>query len=76
MFQYEPSLIRLLTRHAPLVLGKLGSWVPWLLTLGRWSPDEESWTALIIGWFVLVAIIVAGSLWGASLFDGVVAPVR
>ncbi len=57
------TLIQLVTEHATLVLGKLGSWVPWLVSFGKWDVDEESWAALIIGWFVLVVCIVGVACW-------------
>ena len=58
--------IRLITAYSALALGELGSWTPRLLTLGRWVVDEDSWTALIIGWFVLLGVIIAAGVTGLN----------
>lgn len=57
------GLIRLIAEHSTLVLGKLGFWTARLVSLGKWDVDEESWTALILGWFVFLALIVSGACW-------------
>ncbi len=46
------------------VMGRLGAGTARLISLGKWDVDEESWAALIIGWFVFVAGIVAWVWWG------------
>lgn len=45
------------------LLGKLGSWTAWLISLGRWDVDDESWTALIIGWTLFLACIISVVYW-------------
>ena len=60
------GLIRLITEHSTLILGKLGSWTPKLLTLGRWDVDEGSWTDMVIGWVVLLGAIIAARVSGFS----------
>lgn len=45
------------------VIRKLGVCAAWLASFGRWDVDDESWTAVILGWCVFVAGIVAVSVW-------------
>ena len=42
------------------LIGKLGSWTAWVITLGKWDVDEESWTGICVGWCVVVFGIFCG----------------
>lgn len=44
------------------LLGPVGAWTVWLLTLNRCRLDPESWSAIGLGWALLVGAIVLGSL--------------
>ena len=64
----EESLIRhilidVLFEGSTWIIGKLGRSIIGLVTLGRVQVDEESWTAVIVGGLLLVAVIVALTVW-------------
>ena len=64
----EESLIRhilidVLFEGSTWLIGKLGRGLVWMVTLGRVKVDEESWTAVIVGGLVVVALIIALSVW-------------
>lgn len=44
------------------LLGPAGAWTARLLTLNRCRLDPESWSAIGLGWAVLVGAIVLGAL--------------
>lgn len=44
----------------PGLVGKVGSWTSRFVTFGKWEPDEESWTAIVIG----SCVVVFGSFCG------------
>lgn len=56
-------LIEVLFDSSTWLIGKLGRGVVWLMTLGRVQVDEESWTAVIVGSLIVVAIIIALTVW-------------
>lgn len=56
-------VLGLLDAAGAFIMGRLGSWTAWLLSFGRWDVDDESWTAIIIGWVVFVGVIVWMKIW-------------
>ena len=56
-------LIEVLFEGSTWLIGKLGRGAVWLMTLGRVQVDEESWTAVIVGGLIVVAIIIALTVW-------------
>lgn len=51
-------VLGLLDAAGAFVMGRLGSRTAWLLSFGCWDVDDESWTAIIIGWVAFVGVIV------------------
>jgi|GEM_PF-2837202 len=50
--------------HTGEFFGFLGAWTVRLLTFGRCKPDPESWSAIMLGFVLFVACLVAIKTWG------------
>lgn len=46
-----------------VLIKKIGSWTAWLVSIGHWDVDEDSWSAVAIGVVVFFAAIVGAAVW-------------